>query len=108
MIGCVPAHLRLPGLNCGMRPAARRPPAPAVPGLGWAIRSGGLVGFVPNDSPFPRPAGEPRIDSPVPGAVRVAGRLRAGAGEPAGDFAPVSGFSSELLESGGHLIDWPS
>lgn len=73
----------------------------------WAVRSGGLVGFVPNDSPFPRPAEEPCIDSPVPDAIRVAERLRAGAEEQTSDFAPVSGLLSELMESGGHLIDWP-
>lgn len=74
----------------------------------WATRSGSLVGFVPNDSPFPRPAEEPYIDSPVPDAIQGAERLRAGAEEQASDFIPVSGFLIELMESGGHLIDWPS
>ncbi len=74
----------------------------------WAIRFGGLLAFVPSDSPLPRPAQEPYIDSPVPDASRVAGGLRAGAEEQTSDFAPVSGFLSELMESGGHLIDWPS
>lgn len=44
----------------------------------WATRSGGLIVFAPNDSPFPRPGEEPYFDSTVPGAIRVAERLRAG------------------------------
>ena len=74
----------------------------------WAFRSGGLVAFVPNDSPFPRPGQEPFIDSPAPEAIRVAERLRAGAEEQTRDFSPVYGFLLELMESGSHLIDWPS
>lgn len=73
-----------------------------------AVRSGGPVGFVPHDSPFPWPAEEPYIDSPVPDAIQVAERLRAGTEEQASDFNPVPGFLIELMDSGGHLIDWPS
>ena len=47
----------------------------------WAHRCGGLVGFIPNDSPFPQPDQEPYINSPVPDAIRVAERLRAVAEE---------------------------
>lgn len=74
----------------------------------WVIRSGGLVGFVPNDSPFPQPGQEPYIDSPVPEAFRVAERLRAGAAEQAEDFSPVFSFLLTLMEVSDHLIDWPS
>ncbi len=52
----------------------------------WATRSGGLIVFAPNDSPFPRPGEEPYFDSPVPEAIRVAERLRAGAEEQTGGF----------------------
>jgi hypothetical protein len=75
--------------------------------IGWAIRSGGLVAFVPGDSPFSRPAQEPYIDSPVPDAIRVAERLRAGAEEQTSDFSPIFRFLIELMESGDHLIDYP-
>lgn len=71
----------------------------------WAIRSDGLVAFVPDDSPFPRPAQEPYIDSPVPDAIRVAERLRAGAEEQTRDFDPVFGLLLELMESADHLFD---
>jgi hypothetical protein len=75
----------------------------------WAIiRSGGGVAFVPNDSPFPRPDQEPYIDSPVPEAIRVAERLRAGTEERTSDFAPVHSFLVALMEFNHHLIDWPS
>lgn len=73
----------------------------------WVTRSGGLICFTPNDSPFPRPGEEPYIDSPVPEAFRVAERLRAGAEEQTRDFMPVFSFLLTLLEYGDHLIDWP-
>jgi hypothetical protein len=73
----------------------------------WVIHSGDLIGFVPNDSPFPQPAQEPYIDSPVPEAIRMAERLRAGAEEQTSDFAPVYGFLLRLMEFDHHLIDWP-
>lgn len=66
----------------------------------WVIRRRGLVAFVPNDSPFPREAEEPYIDSPVPDAIRVAERLRAGAEEQASDFAPIFSFLLTLMETG--------
>ena len=47
----------------------------------WAIRSDGLIAFVPQDSPFPRPGQEPCLDSPVPDAIGVAERSRAGTEE---------------------------
>jgi hypothetical protein len=64
----------------------------------WVIRSDRLLGFVSNDSPFPQPAQEPYIDSPVPEAIRVAERLRAGAEERAIDFTPVHSFLLTLME----------
>jgi hypothetical protein len=73
----------------------------------WVIRSDSLIAFVPNDSPFPKPGQEPYIDSPVPEAIRVAERLRAGAEERASDFDSVYGFLITLREFGDHLIDWP-
>jgi hypothetical protein len=73
----------------------------------WVRRSGRLLAFAPNDSPFARQGQESYIDSPVPEAVQVADRLRAGAPEQTRDFAPVHGFLLTLMESGGHLIDWP-
>lgn len=76
--------------------------------LSWIIRHDKLTSFVPNPSPFPRPAEEPCIDSPVPGAIQAAARLRSGAAEQTRDFRPVFGFLVTLMESGGHLIDWPS
>ena len=74
----------------------------------WAVRSGDLVSFGPNESPFPRPDQEPWIDSPVPEAISVAKRLRAGAEEQTGDFTPVFSFLGTLMESGHQLIDWPA
>jgi hypothetical protein len=74
----------------------------------WASRSGGLIAFAPNDSPFPRPGEEPYFDSPVPEAIRVAERLRAGAEEQTRDFMSVFSFLLTLMESGGHLIDRPT
>jgi len=74
----------------------------------WAIRRGGLVAFVPNKSPFPKPNEEPYIDSPVPEAVRVAERLRAGAEERTRDLDPVFPFLITLMEWGGQLIDSPT
>jgi hypothetical protein len=44
----------------------------------------------------------------VPDAIQVAQRLRAGAEEQTRDFGPVLGLLHTLLESGGHLIDYPS
>jgi hypothetical protein len=73
----------------------------------WVVRHGGVVAYLPGDSPFPRPAEEPYIDSPVPEAIQVAACLRAGAAEQAGDLAAISGFLTELTDSAGHLIDWP-
>jgi hypothetical protein len=64
----------------------------------WVKRSGGLVALVPNDSPFPRPGEEPRIDSPVPDALQVAERLRAGADERVADFSSVFSFLLTLME----------
>jgi hypothetical protein len=37
----------------------------------------------------------------------VAERLRARAEEHTRDFGPVFSFLPTLMESGGHLIDWP-
>lgn len=73
----------------------------------WAFCSDDLVAFVPNDSPFPKPGQEPYIDSPVPEAIRVAERLRAGAEEQASDFDPPYRFLVTLMEFGDRLIDWP-
>jgi hypothetical protein len=64
----------------------------------WAKRSGGLVALIPNHSPFPRPGEEPYIDSPVPEAMLVAERLRAGADESAADFSSVFSFLLTLME----------
>ena len=72
----------------------------------WVTRYGDLIGFVPNDSPFPQPDQEPYIDSPVPEAIRMAERLRAGAEEQTSDFDPVHGFLLRLMEFD-HLIAWP-
>ena len=66
----------------------------------WAINSGGLVAFVPPDSPFPRPEQEPYLDSTVPDAIQVAQRLRAGAEEQTRDFDPVLGLLHKLLDYG--------
>jgi hypothetical protein len=73
----------------------------------WAIRRGRRIAFVPNDAPFPRPAQEPYVNSPVFDAIGVAERLRARGEEQASDFAPVFRFPMTLMESGGHLIGWP-
>ena len=63
----------------------------------WATRSGGLIAFAPDDSPFPRPGEEPYFDSPVPEAVRAAERLRAGAEEQTRDSwrSPASSRADE-------------
>jgi len=53
----------------------------------WVRRSRKFTAYVPSDSPFPKPDQEPYINSPVPEAIQVAGRLRAGAEEQASDFA---------------------
>jgi hypothetical protein len=74
----------------------------------WATRSGGLIAFAPNDSPFPRPGQEPYLDSPVPDAIQVAERSRAAAEERTTDFGPVHSFLATLMEYGHHLIDSPS
>src|SRR5260221_2186325 len=74
----------------------------------WVTRSGGLICFTPNDSPFPRPGEEPYFDSPVPEAIRVAERLRAGAEEQTRDFISVFSFLLTLMESGGHLSIGPA
>jgi hypothetical protein len=74
----------------------------------WATLRSGLIAFVPNASPFPRPGEEPYFDSPVPEAIRVAERMRAGAEEQTRDFSSIFSFLLTLMESGGHLIDWPS
>jgi hypothetical protein len=74
----------------------------------WAIRDGDLVAFLPAQSGFPQPAQEPYISSPVPDAIQVAKRLRAGSEEQTSDFSPVRGFLYTLMDSGGHLIDYPS
>lgn len=76
--------------------------------ISWATPMGDLVAFIPSNSPFPQPAEEPYIDSPVPEAIRTAGRLRAGAEEQISDFAPVFSFLLTLMEYGNDLIDWPS
>jgi hypothetical protein len=73
----------------------------------WVKRRGGLVALIPNDSPFPRPGEEPYIDSPVPEAMQVAERLRAGADERTADFPPVFSFLLHLMESCRQLIEWP-
>ncbi len=73
----------------------------------WVIRDDKLTTFVPSPSPFPKPAEEPYINSPVPEAIQVAARLRSGAEEQTRDFFPVFGFLGTLMESGRHLIDWP-
>jgi hypothetical protein len=72
----------------------------------WVIRSGdGPVALVSGDSPSPDR--EPCIDSPVPDAIHLAERLRAGAEEQTSDFSPIFPFLSELMESGDYLIDYP-
>jgi hypothetical protein len=63
-------------------------------------RSGGLIVFAPNDSPFPRPGEQPYFDSPVPAAIRVAERLRAEAAEQTRNFISVFSFLLTLMESG--------
>jgi len=73
----------------------------------WAFRSDRLIAFVPTDSPFPKPGQEPYIDSPVPEAIWVAERLRAGAEEQSTDLTSVFSFLATLMEFGDHLIDWP-
>jgi hypothetical protein len=74
----------------------------------WATPLGDLIGFIPSNSPFPQSAEEPYLDSPVPEALRTAGRLRAGAEEQTSDFAPVHSFLLKLIECDNGLIDWPS
>jgi hypothetical protein len=73
----------------------------------WVVRSGGLIAYLPGQSGFPRPAEEPYISSPVPGAIQLAKLLRAGAEEQAVDFSPVRGFLGTLMMSSGQLIDYP-
>ena len=74
----------------------------------WVRRSRKFTAYVPSDSPFPKPDQEPYINSPVPEAIQVAGRLRAGAEEQTSDFASVFSFLITLMESGGHLIEGPA
>jgi hypothetical protein len=62
----------------------------------WVRRSGRLLAFAPNDSPFARQSQKSYIDSPVPEAVQVADRLRAGRQNRPGTSPRC-----------GHLIDWP-
>jgi hypothetical protein len=70
----------------------------------WAIISDGPVALVPDDPPFPQPDREPYIDSPVPDAIQVAERLRAGAEEQTIDFSPVHRLLLDLMEVGDRLI----
>jgi hypothetical protein len=73
----------------------------------WVTRSHGMIAYIPNNSPFPLPGQEPYIDSPVPEAIQVAERLRAGAEEQVSDFTPLGRFLAKLMESGYQLIDSP-
>ena len=74
----------------------------------WVRRFRKFTAYVPSDSPFPKSDQEPYINSPVPEAIQVAGRFRAGAEEQTSDFASVFSFLITLMESGGHLIERPS
>ena len=67
-----------------------------------------MITFAPSDSPFPRPGQEPYIDSPLPEAIQVAERLRAGAEEQVSDFTPLIRFMATLMQSGHRLIDSPA
>lgn len=73
----------------------------------WVRRSRKFTAYVPSDSPFPKSDQEPYINSPVPEAIQVAGRLRAGAEEQTSDLPSVFSFLITLMESGGHLIERP-
>lgn len=75
----------------------------------WVVRVGGLLLLNPEPGPdgFPRPEAEPYVDSPVPQAIQVAERWRAGTEEQVSDLRPVRGFISTLMELGAHLLDCP-
>jgi hypothetical protein len=64
----------------------------------WVIHGERTIAYLPNYSPFPRPDEEPYIDSPVPEAMQVAERLRAGADEETADFSSVFSFLLTLME----------
>lgn len=78
--------------------------------VGWVVRTGGLLLLNPEPGPdgFPRPEAEPYVHSPVPQAIQVAERWRAGAEEQVSDLNPVRGLISTLMELGAYLIDYPS
>jgi hypothetical protein len=74
----------------------------------WVVRTGNLIAYLPSQPGSPRENEEPYIDSPVPGAIHVARRLRAGAEEQTADFSPVLRFLGTLMGSGGRrLIKYP-
>lgn len=73
----------------------------------WAIITDEMIALNPHQSEFSKAAQEPYIDSPVPDAIQVANRLRAGAAEQTSDFDPLSRFVTTLMESGARLIDYP-
>lgn len=75
----------------------------------WVVRTEGLLLLNPETGPdgFPRPEAEPYVDSPVPQAIQVAERWRAGMEEQVSDLHPVRGFISTLMELGGSLMDYP-
>ena len=64
----------------------------------WVIHGERTIAYLPDYSPFPRPDEEPYIDSPVPEAMQVAERLRAGADEETADFSSVFSFLLTLME----------
>jgi hypothetical protein len=74
----------------------------------WVVRTGNLIGYLPEQAGSPRETEEPYIDSPALEAISVARRLQAGAEEQTADFSPVFSFLMTLLESGlGQLINYP-
>src|SRR5260370_22199773 len=64
----------------------------------WVVHGERTIAYLPDYSPFPRPDEEPYIYSPVPEAMQVAERLRAGADEQAADFSSVFSFLLTLME----------
>lgn len=77
--------------------------------VGWVVRAGGLLLLNPEPGPdgLPRPEAEPYVHSPVPQAIQVGERRRAGAEEQVSDLHPVRGLISTLMDLGAHLMDYP-
>ena len=72
--------------------------------LSWATRHGGLIGFAPSGTVFPRPDQELYIDSPVLQAIQVAERLRSGMDEHSDGFTDLYRLLMTSMDYAGYLI----